>query len=108
MSDAYVRRYFAGYLLIALIVKLLNRAWRHLHPKNKDEGMPSSKGATVSYIASVTLNQYKINNMTKAIIFSISAILLTIEFVYNHNTLQQILAGSIIGITIGYLVMYGI
>lgn len=104
-SDSFIRHYFGGYLFIILIVKYLKHRLNQKRPNSSSLGMPSSRAATVSYIATITFIRYTINDITRAFVLLVCTALFAMKIINKEHSIMQMVAGAVIGIATAYAVV---
>ena len=105
-SDTFIRHYFGGYLFITIIVKYLKHYFNQKRPNGFSSGMPSSRAATMSYIATIAFIKHTLNNITRAFVLVVCIILFSIKIINKEHNIMQIFVGAIIGIATAYLVVF--
>lgn len=104
-SDSFIRHYFGGYLFIALVVKYLKHYFKQKRPNGSSGGMPSSRAATVSYIATIAFIRHAMNHVTQAVVLMVCIALFAMKLASREHTVAQMALGAAIGIATAYAVV---
>ena len=104
-SDSFIQHYFGGYLFIILLVKYLKHYFKQKRPNGSSGGMPSSRAATVSYIATIAFIRHAMNNVTRAFVLLVCTTLFAMKIINKEHSVMQMVAGAIIGIATAYTVV---
>ena len=103
-SNKYVLKLFLGIISLQFIVKCLKVFIKEERPiKSNTYGMPSSKSATLCFIASYILMNHTLKQSTQWIVIISLLLGIYIKYHINEHTLKQLIAGGILGCVYAYI-----
>ena len=105
MKDKESIKLLGGILLCYIIAKFLKRIIKQSRPiKGFTYGMPSSRSTVMTFIIVFLLMNYKFSQKTKVILIVAGLLSLCMKYYLKEHSLNQLLAGFILGLIIAYIV----
>ena len=87
------------------MVKFLKKLFKESRPiKSNTYGLPSTKAATLVFIATYLILTNKLNSSTVVIIVTTLLLPLFMKYYSKEHSLKQLVVGSIIGLSVAYIV----
>ena len=107
MNNVDINLFFFGIISLQVIVKILKRLIKQKRPSQKlksDYGMPSTRGAVISFIATYLILIIK-NLSLETKIFAGIFVLTScyIKYYLKEHSIEQLLVGGSIGVITGYI-----
>jgi hypothetical protein len=105
-SDKYVLKLFLGLIFLQILVKILKKLFKESRPiKSNTYGLPSTKAATLVFIATYLVLTNKLKNFTVVIIVTALLLPLFMKYYSKEHSLKQLFIGGLIGLLFGYIVV---
>lgn len=105
-SDKYVLKLFLGLIFLQILVKFLKKLFKESRPiKSKTYGLPSTKAATLVFIATYLILTNKLRDSTLVIIVIALLLPLFIKYYSKEHSLKQLFVGGLIGLLFGYILV---
>ena len=105
-SDKYVLKLFLGLIFLQILVKFLKKLFKESRPiKSNTYGLPSTKAATLVFIATYLVLTNKLRDFTVVIIVTALLLPLFMKYYNKEHSLKQLFIGGLIGLLFGYLVV---
>lgn len=111
MDDKNIIKLGVGIIIIQLLVKIIKKIVRQPRPKNplgnklKTFGMPSSRSAIVFFVITYLILSLKNKTISKiAILLSVGFLSAFIKFIMKEHSFLQLLVGTLIGISSGFII----
>ena len=105
MKDKEAIKFLGGILICYIVAKVLKRVIKQGRPiKGKTYGMPSSRSTVMTFIVVFLLMNYKFHDNTKVILIVLGLLSLFMKYYLKEHSLNQLLAGFILGLIIAYIV----
>ena len=105
MKDVDIKRFIFGLIFVLVIVKILKRIIKQKRPKQErylDYGMPSSRAAFVSFIATyLILITKNLSDISKLLLIFFVFISCYMKYYLEEHSMSQLLVGCLIGYIIG-------
>ena len=103
-SDKYVLKLFLGLIFLQIMVKFLKKLFKESRPiKSNTYGLPSTKAATLVFIATYLILTNKLKDST-VILLTTLLLPLFMKYYSKEHSLKQLVVGSIIGLSVAYIV----
>jgi hypothetical protein len=103
-SDKYVLKLFLGLIFLQIMVKFLKKLFKESRPiKSNTYGLPSTKAATLVFIATYLILTNKLQDST-VILLTTLLLPLFMKYYSKEHSLKQLVVGSIIGLSVAYIV----
>lgn len=103
-SDKYVLKLFLGLIFLQILVKFLKKLFKESRPiKSNTYGLPSTKAATLVFIATYLVLTNKLRNYTVIIIVTALLLPLFMKYYSKEHSIKQLVAGGLVGLSFGYL-----
>ena len=107
MNNVDVKLFFFGIISLQVIVKILKRLIKQKRPSQKlksDYGMPSTRAAVVSFIATYLILIVKYLSLETKILAGVFVVTSCyMKYHLKEHTLEQITIGGLIGIIVGVI-----
>ena len=107
MNDEKITKLIMGLLFIQICVKILKRIIkqnRPVQPKNSDYGMPSTRAASVFFIAVyLILANPNLKNITKYLLIGFAFSSSYMKYYLKEHSLIQLFVGGCIGIMSSFI-----
>ena len=104
-SDKYVLKLFLGLIFLQILVKFLKKLFKESRPiKSNTYGLPSTKAATLVFIATYLILTNKLKDSTVVILLTTLLLPLFMKYYSKEHSLKQLVVGSIIGLSVAYIV----
>ena len=105
-SDKYVLKLFLGLIFLQILVKFLKKLFKESRPiKSNTYGLPSTKSATLVFIATYLILTNKLRDSTVVIIVTALLLPLFMKYYSKEHSIKQLVAGGLIGLLFGYIVV---
>jgi acid phosphatase family membrane protein YuiD len=105
-SDKYVLKLFLGLIFLQIFVKFLKKLFKESRPiKSNTYGLPSTKAATLVFIATYLILTNKLNSSTVLILLVALILPLFMKYYSREHSMKQIVVGSIIGLSVAYIIV---
>ena len=87
------------------MVKFLKKLFKESRPiKSNTYGLPSTKAATLVFIATYLILTNKLKDSTVVILLTTLLLPLFMKYYSKEHSLKQLVVGSIIGLSVAYIV----
>lgn len=97
--------FMSGIFASFISSKVLKNIIKESRPvPSKTYGMPSSRSTVITFIVLYLLQNEKLSNRDKALIIAMSSVLIYMKYHYLEHSIQQLIAGVILGSFIYYLI----
>ena len=104
-SDKYVLKLFLGLIFLQILVKFLKKLFKESRPiKSNTYGLPSTKAATLVFIATYLILTNKLTDSTVVILVFALLVPIFMKYYSKEHSLKQLVVGSIIGLSVAYIV----
>ena len=104
-SDKYVLKLFLGLIFLQIFVKFLKKLFKESRPiKSNTYGLPSTKAATLVFIATYLILTNKLRDSTIVIIVIALLLPLFMKYYSKEHSLKQLFIGGLVGLLFGYFV----
>lgn len=104
-SDKYVLKLFLGLIFLQILVKFLKKLFKESRPiKSNTYGLPSTKAATLVFIATYLVLTNKLRDSTVVIIVTAMLLPLFMKYYSKEHSLKQLFIGGLVGLLFGYFV----
>ena len=106
MNDYQVKKFIIGLAFVIFIIKFFKRYLRIPRPsmeKGGTFGMPSTRAASLFYIAIFLMLTCNLTKNTVIILFTIVIICCMVKYFMKEHYLMQLIIGAVIGSIIGYI-----
>jgi acid phosphatase family membrane protein YuiD len=104
-SDKYVLKLFLGLIFLQILVKFLKKLFKESRPiKSNTYGLPSTKAATLVFIATYLILTNKLTDSTVVILVLALLVPIYMKYYSKEHSLKQLVVGSIIGLSVAYIV----
>ena len=98
-SDKYVLKLFLGLIFLQILVKFLKKLFKESRPiKSNTYGLPSTKAATLVFIATYLILTNKLRDYTVIIIVTAMLLPLFMKYYSKEHSLKQLVVGSMVGV----------
>lgn len=105
-SDKYVLKLFLGLIFLQIFVKFLKKLFKESRPiKSNTYGLPSTKAASLAFIATYLILTNKLRNSTVIIIVTALLLPLFMKYYSREHSIKQLVLGSIIGLSVAYIIV---
>ena len=105
-SDNYVLKLFLGLIFLQVLVKFLKKLFKESSPiKSKTYGLPSTKAATLVFIATYLVLTNKLRDSTVVIIVIALLLPLFMKYYSKEHSLKQLFIGGLVGLLFGYILV---
>lgn len=103
-SDKYVLKLFLGLIFLQILVKFLKKLFKESRPiKSNTYGLPSTKAATLVFIATYLVLTNKLRDSTVVILLTTLLIPIFMKYYSKEHSLKQLVIGGLVGLLFGYL-----
>ena len=104
-SDKYVLKLFLGLIFLQILVKFLKKLFKESRPiKSNTYGLPSTKAATLVFIATYLVLTNKLKDSTVVILLTTLLIPIFMKYYSKEHSLKQLFVGGLVGLLFGYLI----
>ena len=105
-SDKYVLKLFLGLIFLQILVKFLKKLFKESRPiKSNTYGLPSTKAATLVFIATYLILTNKLNSSTVVILVTTLLLPLFMKYYSKEHSIKQLFIGGLVGLLFGYFVV---
>tara|TARA_B110000305_G_scaffold195775_1_gene220491 strand:- start:153 stop:485 length:333 start_codon:yes stop_codon:yes gene_type:complete len=105
-SDKYVLKLFLGLIFLQILVKFLKKLFKESRPiKTNTYGLPSTKAATLVFIATYLILTNKLRDSTVVIIVTALLLPLFMKYYSKEHSLKQLVAGGLVGLSVAYIIV---
>ena len=105
-SDKYVLKLFLGLIFLQILVKFLKKLFKESRPiKSNTYGLPSTKAATLVFIATYLVLTNKLKDSTVVILLTTLLIPIFMKYYSKEHSLKQLVIGGLIGLLFGYILV---
>ena len=105
-SDKYVLKLFLGLIFLQILVKFLKKLFKESRPiKSNTYGLPSTKAATLVFVATYLILTNKLTDTTVILLLVSLLVPLFMKYYSKEHSLKQLVAGSIIGLFVAYIIV---
>ena len=105
-SDKYVLKLFLGLIFLQILVKFLKKLFKESRPiKSNTYGLPSTKAATLVFIATYLVLTNKLRDSTVVILLTTLLVPIFMKYYSKEHSLKQLVAGGLVGLSFGYLIV---
>jgi len=105
-SDKYVLKLFLGLIFLQILVKFLKKLFKESRPiKSNTYGLPSTKAATLVFIATYLVLTNKLKDSTVVILLTTLLIPIFMKYYSKEHSLKQLVIGSLVGLLFGYILV---
>jgi len=104
-SDKYVLKLFLGLIFLQVLVKFLKNLFKESRPiKSKTYGLPSTKAASLCFIATYLILTNKLKQSTIILLLLGLIVPLFMKYYIKEHSIKQLVVGGIVGIISAYSV----
>ena len=105
-SDKYVLKLFLGLIFLQILVKFLKKLFKESRPiKTNTYGLPSTKAATLVFIATYFILTNKLRGSTVVIILTVLFLPLFMKYYSKEHSLKQLFIGGLVGFLFAYILV---
>lgn len=105
-SDKYVLKLFLGLIFLQILVKILKKLFKESRPiKSNTYGLPSTKAATLVFIATYLVLTNKLRDSTVVIIVTTLLLPLFMKYYSKEHSLKQLFIGGLVGLIFSYILV---
>lgn len=105
-SDKYVLKLFLGLIFLQILVKFLKKLFKESRPiKSNTYGLPSTKAATLVFIATYLILTNKLRDSTIVIIVIALLLPLFMKYYSKEHSLKQLFIGGLVGLIFSYILV---
>ena len=107
MKDSHALWFYGGLISLHYLAKILKKIIKQSRPiPTHTYGMPSTKSATVFYIAMYLILTNRLHVRTQATILMLAIVGILYKLYYKEHSLAQIGGGAFLGICYAFLIRY--
>jgi len=107
MKEHQVQKLVFGLVIIIFLVKILKRLLRIPRPIIKAQstfGMPSTRAASLFFIAVYLMLTNKLSKTTKILLIVAVILSCSMKYFLKEHSIEQLVAGAILGIGLAYII----
>ena len=105
-SDKYVLKLFLGLIFLQILVKFLKKLFKESRPiKSNTYGLPSTKAATLVFIATYLILTNKLKDSTVILLLVALLLPLFMKYYSKEHSIKQLIMGGLAGLVVAYIIV---
>jgi len=107
MKEHQVQKLVFGVVFIIFVVKILKRILKIPRPIMKSSstfGMPSTRAASLFFIAVYLILTNKLSNTTKILLITAVSLSCSMKYFLKEHSIEQLVIGALLGIVLAYII----